>query len=159
MLNQPGGVFIPALYPEWEDLPKMAGEDARIWKGGFRIPNTPSRRWSVSVWLNQSLFIRSCITCLLFLQIRGIGFSSPLTLRSCERIMVRDEPTPLMLWLCPNCVFLWLNKRLSQSMLDMFLSSDLPYNTQSSCYRPSVFARKSPSLRRIDVLGSSLIPT
>ncbi len=31
------------VIPEWEDLPKMAGEDARIWKGWFRIPNPPSR--------------------------------------------------------------------------------------------------------------------
>ena len=60
-----GGIS-SGVITEWEDLPKMAGEDSRIWKGWFRIPNPPSRWWSVLVWLNQPLFIRSCITCLLF---------------------------------------------------------------------------------------------
>ena len=123
-----GGIS-SGVITEWEDLPKMAGEDSRIWKGWFRIPNPTSRDDPSWCGLTNpfssgpvSLVYCSSIT-------RGIGFSSPLTLRSCERTTVWDEPTPLMLWLC----ILWLDKRLSQSMLDMF--SECRFSSKFKCLR------------------------
>ena len=32
------------LLPEWEDQPKMVGEDAGIWKGRFFMPNILSHQ-------------------------------------------------------------------------------------------------------------------
>ena len=121
MLNQPGGALIPAnnrngkIYQNWQVKTQEAGKDG-LASQTQRAIDHPSRCGLTNPFSAGPVLLVS-----LFLLTRGIGLSSPLTLQSCDRIMVWDEPTPLLLRLC----ILGLDSRLSQSMFDLFMSADL----------------------------------
>ena len=68
-------VYIPVLLPGWEDQPKIAGEDAGIWKGRFCTPNTSRRWWSVLLWLSPNPFQQVLYHLFIVPPKREIGFS------------------------------------------------------------------------------------